>query len=341
LDEFAAAFGFLEESAGNYFAGKFGLVGSYVSAKREGHRYFDDERARTALLLYSLLEKHGDCVLPVLSIISQGNDLNETTFSEAIARSVLAKAERWSGSALPRNQAFQFAETRYGEYVAEWAPDSARIASQPTRVRQRPIKPLEEKTKRGYLQRTVRYLTDLAVLARRAGSWQLTGSGNAMVSCGTSLGIALPSAIPELPPSLEVVHDAFSIDEARYDEIFQPRVDHGILERLVASFIFPETPVSVWRESERPSQNLIGEYQNVVSELSENLTGAARLDAVRLALYIFSIGIGSPMTLASEESAERLNENAAVQIGLSDPHRFMLGHARSGRRFWSVTLLRR
>ena len=334
IDEFALAFGFLEESSGNYFAGKFGLVGQYVAARARGRGYFDQNRAQAALLFYSALERHADCIFPLIVAISQDIEAPRALFAELIRRNVEFKKSRWMEADLPKNQAYQVGAEKYREYATEWAEvDSADPHNQ---SRPRGPKRLVEKTRDGYYQRTVRYMSDLGFVSIGSDRKpRLSGRATEMVMMAEAQGVSFSRDVAELPPSMEAIHDAFSINEERYLQIFQPMVDQGLFERLVGTFAMPNTQLVAWEEV----PGIAEEFPVIVDSLSENLTGSARLDAVRLAMFIYSIGAGRPTVLDS--GAGSLGQSAAVELGLANPRKFMLGHARSGQRFWSVTLLRR
>ena len=63
--EMAEAFGFLESQGNSYIHGKFGQLAKFLAELRQP-LYFNEDNARTALFLDSLLENHADFVLPVL-----------------------------------------------------------------------------------------------------------------------------------------------------------------------------------------------------------------------------------------------------------------------------------
>jgi hypothetical protein len=332
LDEFAVAFGFLEEASGNYFAGKFGLVGRYLSDVAQRERHFNLDRARHAMLTYAVLERHGDCVLPTIAVLGSARRQGDFEFKRRMQSLLQRKAETWRDGDLPRNAAYREGVRLYSIYVHEW-----RIPPLwPTRASGLGIygkKPnqLDDKTIDGYFGRTVAYLNSLELAIPSS----LTDKGISLARCLDDGGFA-PDGDIGLSPSFETIHDAFSIDFGRYRDIFKPATQ-GTFERLAASVSLPGRALVDWHDV----PNIETEYAAIVEALSESLSGSARLDAVRLALFLYSVGLGVPGDLDGEASPEELNSDAAVIIARDNPRRFGLGHARSGRRFWSVTILRR
>jgi hypothetical protein len=190
---------------------------------------------------------------------------------------------------------------------------------------------LDDKTVEGYLGRTLAYLNNLDLAVPSA----LSDKGNSLARTLEAEGF-VPDGDLGLSPSFEAIHDAFSIDFDRYRDTFTP-VTQGTFERLAAAASLPGRSLVDWHEV----PNIEAEYAFIVDALSESLSGSARLDAVRLAMFLYSTGLGVPGNLDGESAPGELNSDAAVVIARDNPRRFGLGHARSGRRFWSVTILRR
>lgn len=338
LDEFAVSFGFLEEASGNYVVGRYGLVGEYLRNAASRHRQFSQDRAVRALLIYALLDRHGDCLVPLLALIREREQT--AAFAARVSATLLRKAEVWRLADLPRNAAYREGVRLYGEYANEWqvpSPWPQRVVM--PRYARRPLG-LSEKTVEGYLGRTVAYATDLKLVAGAAASLSLTAPGEALAAALSDEGLA-PSANIGLPPTFEAIHDAFSIDYGRYASAFVP-LTHGGVERLVSSAVLPYRERTSWEEV----PDIGAEYGQIVSSLSEALSGSARLDSVRLAMFLYAVGRGvAPVLdngpLGAPGGAFELNENAAVRLASTDTRKYALGHARSGRRLWSVSLLRK
>lgn len=339
LDEFAAAFGFLEEAAGNYFAGRFGLVGRYLTDVASRRRQFNIERARLGLLSYALLDRHGDCVLPFLATVGVPRERAIEEFKERVRTVLLQKARAWQAADLPRNAAHREGVRLYIEYALQWGVE----APWPVRshgfgaYRKKPTA-LDDKTLEGYFGRTQAYMHDLGLVGSqsRGAPLQLTSRGREQTRALAAEGFD-PADDRGLSPSFEAIHDAFSIDFARYQAVFRP-LTHATLERLAVASAFPGRGLTDW--SNVP--DIVNEYGSIVGALSESLSGSARLDAVRLAMFLYSLGVGVPAALAPRDETEHgLNDNAAIDLAVRDPKHFGLGHARSGRRFWSVSVLRR
>ena len=77
--EMAEAFGFLESQGDSYVLGKFGSVAGYLDSENWISSF--ENRARRGLYLLSLLENHGDFVIPLLWTVANplgaGTDLNK------------------------------------------------------------------------------------------------------------------------------------------------------------------------------------------------------------------------------------------------------------------------
>jgi hypothetical protein len=346
LDELAAAFGFLEETRGGYIRGRFGLVAEYVQTLQTPGRYFDAERAMKALFLYTLLERHGDFVLPaLLSTLETTVEDPNAAFTARVRQNLNKKLRRLRDSDLPRSAAFHALLSVLTRHSSEWAVETA--ALWPVNSRRSPSQlahaGISDKTLSSYLPRTISYLADLGYAQRQAGPASrvyLTTSGERLIGAVESgMQIRLSDAT-ELPPSFEAVHDAFSLDWARYLRVFTPAVTQARLEATVTAAILPDRPVVSWKRDEVDLQYV---YRGIVEKLGTRLSNAARIDVVRLALFIRSIGTGVPLRMIGDDPASEgdPNDNAAVRIPLGDPKHYLLGHARTGRRFWTVALLRK
>jgi hypothetical protein len=333
LDEFAAAFGFLEEAGSNYISGKYAVVSALIGDLARRHRYFDAERAQIAIFLYALLERHGDCLLPYL-ILSRRGEATFPRFLELIRTSLQHKKTRFENAELPRNASFHEAVGALRRYAIEWGVDSA-VRRTRREGAARPLR--EDKTLPGYFARTAAYCDDLG-LTRRAGHTP-TDLGQRLISAWESAANAslVPTAA-EIPPSFEAIHDAFSVDWSKYARVFSPQITASTFEAVVQSTVLPHVARQGWRDAD-----LFEDYAAIVSEVSEPLSGAARIDAVRLGLFTLGVGVGRPVDLADlpDNGGYDPNAQAAVALGLGNPRRFLLGHARSGRRFWTVAQIRR
>ena len=63
--------------------------------------------------------------------------------------------------------------------------------------------------------------------------------------------------------------------------------------------LLPDRLTQEWRH-----EDLGGIYAFLVSELSESLSGAARIDAVRLGLFVHGLGTGRPLDLGASPSTD-------------------------------------
>jgi hypothetical protein len=335
LDEFAVAFGYLEAASGNYFAGRYGLVGRYLEGVPARERRFSLERARLGLLVYSLLDRHGDCVLPALSTAGMVRKSAFDRFYAGVQEVLRGKATAWRGADFPRNAAYREGSRLYTEYLMQWAvpspwPAVSHSAGYPKKVDAHELKTID-----GYLGRTYAYLQDLGFITLAKTGATLTSRGDVLVSALAEEGFA-PSDDYGLSPSFEAIHDGFSVEYAKYANVFRP-LCAATMERLIAATAQPGRDLIPWADV----PELRSEYPNIVGALSESLSASARLDSVRLAMFLYSLGLGTPAVLDESASADRhLNTGAEVAIALESPKAFGLGHARSGRRFWSVTQLR-
>ena len=334
LDEFAVAFGFLEETTGNYVVGRYGLMGQYIEDAAARHRQFSSERAVRALLTLALLDRHGDCLLPLLAQVTTRD--GSPAFAERVRATLGAKALAWNKADLPRNAAYREGVRLYSEYLGEWAvPSPWRERTVAPRYTQKPTA-LSDKTVDGYLGRTAAYASDLKLVDGSAPSLHLTAAGEALVAALDEEGLS-PASNIGLPPTFEAVHDAFSVDLPKYSAAFAPLTQGG-LERLVSSAVLPHKERVPWEEV----PDIIAEYGQIVSSLSEALSASARLDSVRLGMFLYAIGRGVAPTLDNQSDGPfDLNDNAAVKLASGDARKYALGHARSGRRLWSVAVLRR
>ena len=331
LDEFAVAFGFLEDAGTTFIPGKFALAMHFLHHAPSSGGHVNIERGERAIWLYALLERHGDCLLPFLEL-SSGGEANVVPFIRRIQDALNFKIQRLKTSQLPRNASFHEALSALTRMAVAWgaAPAQAR----PSLRRPKGGK-LDTNTLAGYLSRTRAYAagTELIDGAGRNSTgadlllreWRVKGSGLDVL---------------EIPPSAEAIHDAFSIDPLRYAAVFRPPVSAGVFESLIYSLVLPARDAQPWEDAE-----MAGILAAAVETLAEPLSNSARVDSVRLALFAYFAAVGRPIRLDSQQTAEGVdtdyNANAVVQLGLSNPRLFHLGHARTGRRFWSITLLRR
>ncbi len=332
LDEFAVAFGFLEDAGTTYIPGKFALAMHFVGHAHGTAPFVNKGRAERAVWLYALLERHGDCLMPFLALAAAGQ-ANTETFIARIQESIRFKLDRLLKSPLPRNASFHEAIYMLNRMAVAWgseeSPRGARRRSSGTA--------LDVKTLGGYLSRTAAYAQGTG-LTNKDGS--NSDAGAKLLSHWTSETSAAP--VVEIPPSGEAIHDAFALDPARYASVFRPPVSAGVIESLVYSIVLPDRHPERWQREE-----LGAVLTQAVEALGEPLSNSARIDSVRLALFAHAVAVGRPVQLdndvpfSSDVEEPDYNANAVVQLGLSNPKLFHLGHARTGRRFWSITLLRR
>ena len=336
-DEFAAAFGFLEESDDSYIRGKYGLVSAFL-VNRSDTEYFNQGQALKALFLYALLERHGDFVVPALQIAGQSDQKENDRFLEEVRLNLRLKLNRAAACGLPRNAAYHAMDVELQKYAAQWSlpftTTRGPAASSPRQL----AKPLSEKTLSGYYDRTLSYLEEVKTLERRGSNKNiivLTEIGKRLLSGLEDVGIGRVEQT-EVPPSFETIHDAFSIERDKYDRLFTPPITQGAFERVIMSALLPDKPLIPWKRHEEDFKE---RYMEVVQHLGERLSSAARLDVVRLALFTYSIG--KARAAQFDDSEGDLNANLVVDIARQDPSRYILGHARTGRRFWSVAFIRR
>lgn len=345
LDEFAASIGFLEQTGDNYIRGKFGLAAEFVhemaSSVRPGH-LFNPARAFSGLIFYAFIERHGDLLLPALGASLWHADDPGSAFRSLVRANLDKKARRLGASSLPRNAAFHRAAAEIERHRQEWGTETPDTR----KSRTKPREPLDDKTLSGYFSRTVSNLEDLGFLEReiRGKRAELKPLGERLVAAFERQGLLRSEDRTEIPPSFETAHDAFAVTWERYSEIFAPPVSQGTIEQIVRESLLPGAAAPYWKVSAADLDELKCVYHEAVPILAERLTGAARLDAVRLALFLYGLGTGHPVTL--EDQALRTpegdpNGNAAVEIALANPAQYLLGHARMGRRFWSVARARR
>ena len=329
LHEFATAFGFLEESGSNYIPGKYALVTHYIRHGGQTHPYYERDRAESAVWLYALLERHGDCLIPFMHLMRQNLSHASGEFVDLVRKSLTLKLVRLRDSSLPRNASFHEAVSALVRYSTAWGVPTKRPSSV------RPAERLDEKTLQGYFGRTATYASDNGLVIRSRET-RVSDKGERLMVAWDAFTTA-GSTTFEIPPSVEAVHDAFSIEWSKYRETFFPAISAGAMEHLVSEVVLPDALPVPWS-----TQDLEEEYARVVAAIGDSISGAARVDALRLAIWAHGIALGRRYVLDSEQPDDEFdpNANAAVQIGLANPRRYHLGHARSGRRFWSVTLLR-
>jgi hypothetical protein len=336
-DEFAAAFGYLDSSGENYRRGKFSSVDRYLRERAGNGRYFDLKRARLAIHIYSLLERHGDFVLAVLRALGQPdtksgyNQESIEVFKKALAN----REKQLANPKLPRNQAFHALEQELMRYMHEWA-----LKELPPGTPQS-SEPLDEKTPPSYPARTYAYLADIgAVVAQTSRDRALAELGQALANALKNEGFVLDDATSQIPPTFEAIHDAFSVTWDKYAAIFKPPVTQGTFERVVSQALMPMALPSTWKQHEL---ELKDELPRIVEAVGDPLTNSARIDTVRLAAFASQLGCGQAIRLDGAASAapEGPYTNAISEILLSDPRRYMVGHSRKGKRLWSVALLRR
>lgn len=337
-EEFAAAFGYLDLVGVTCRKGKFALAEQYVRHRAEGGGYFDTQRATLGLRMYALLEKHGDMVLPVLKALeespSPGRMADEAV---RIFRNTLALRYRQLNSPeLPRNQAHHALREELARYLLEWDVEKSRNHPRPASA----AKILEPKTRLAYPSRTYAYLAEIGAVADGSGHGRsLTSLGLALVAALKREALNHEDESAQLPPTFEAIHDGFSITWEKYVSIFAPPVAQGSFERVVQSALLPSNPPSGWREEEL---SLKDELPDVVAQVGDSLTRSARIDIVRLALFLGRLGSGRPIILDdSHELRSDPLKNGVSQILLDEPRRYMVGHSRSGQRLWSVALVRR
>ena len=287
-----------------------------------------------ALFLYALLEHHGYFVVPAMAIAKSKLAEPSDRFVAQVRTNLRIKLDRTRESHLPRNAAYHAMETELRRHAAEWGLEITSSSSNAIRHRQL----ISPKTLASYYGRTLSYFEEVQLLVRggsNKGSISFTESGERFLACLRTVGFGNGGST-EVPPSFETVHDAFSLDKERYEDAFRPSVSQAIFESVIRSTLLPSHPPSSWRGDEARLKEL---YPRALIAASERLTNAARLDVVRLSLFAYTIGAARPIVF--EDDGGDLNDNAVVEIARQDPSNYLLGHARSGQRFWSVALMRR
>ena len=333
--ELAESFGFLESQGDSYIYGKFGSVSRFLdseiwNADRE------ESRARRALYLISLLVNHADFLLPVLWVLINPST-TESDFNSRVLGIFRAnlknRSESYSGENFPASQAvlqiremFKTRIMEFSDYETEKPPRSVpKILDIP-------------KTQNSYVSRARSYLSDLEMIEGSRN--RLTSGGTRMVDALQRKGIMVSEDTCYLPPSFEAIHDVFSFTMDRYTRIFNPAVNHQIIEDVVMATLLPDTHPVPW---ERYRSDLTRTLPYVVKGVGNQLTAGAHVDTARLALFSRQVGKGTPTILDDQADIvggdmDGIRNNAIINIAADDATTYVLGSARVGRRLWSVNL---
>jgi hypothetical protein len=148
-------------------------------------------------------------------------------------------------------------------------------------------------------------------------------------------------ALCTIDPSFESVHDVFGISSSKYLKTYDHGASVGVFEFAIAEAMNLSSNPIPWGEIEL---DLSCEIKGVIAAVGESISATARLDDVRLALFLYFLGRGKYILMdnASLDSGNlEVNGNAVAEITVTRPKYFRVGHARSGTRIWSVSRLRR
>jgi hypothetical protein len=338
--EFAEAFGFLESSRDNYIRGKFGLVANYlIEAASDSNGYFGLDRAARALYLYALLERHGDFVLPVLAAFDKSSEIDKTWSArilDVFRSNLQLKLTMLDRSSLPRNQGFFTLKTRVEDALYRKFVD-------PPPSEKSPKHELTKDTQYAYPVRTRTFLQDTGIFEEKRGvkvAYEFTELGHDLVSALNSEGMLTGAESRQIPPSFEAIHDAFSVTWQKYADSFTPAVSCQIFEQIIMRTVLPNSTPVYWKKYEG---ELAGLLPRIIRSVGNRIADGARIDTVRLALFLHQIGKGQPVLLDNQlenDGPANPNNHAVAELALKDPSRYMVGHARTGRRLWTVALLR-
>lgn len=177
---------------------------------------------------------------------------------------------------------------------------------------------------------------------RSENSYELSSLGKLLVSTLQQEGIMISEDTCHLPPSFEAIHDVFSISFDRYQAIFTPSVMQQTIERIIMGTILPEMHPVLWTKYRG---EIAGLLPAVVKTVGNKINEGARIDTVRLAIFLHQIAKGIPTIMENPDddvaNAEfGLRNNAVIDLAAEDTNRFILGSARVGRRLWSINHLR-
>lgn len=353
--EMAEAFGFLESQGDSYIYGKFGQLSKYLSEiEQYPPAYFDFDRARLALSLDSLLENHGDFVLPVLWAAenpeNHGQDWTNSVL-EAFRACLRTKVSAVDGESINAAHAATGMLRKVVEEKLD-AFDSTRHEG----VR----RGISHETKDGsckcgrllltnvqaaYVTRTRTYLADLGVIEELSGrnkAYQLTDLGRNLVAELRRAGFMVKEDTCHIPPGFEAIHDVLSIDMGQYLRRFSPPFSRRIMEKILMGSLFPSTEPVEWYRHRTDLANIL---PRVVKSVGSKVNDGARIDTVRAAVFLFQIGRGIPTVLEDTDQDmpnddSGVRRNAIVSLAAADSDNYLLGSARVGRRLWSINLLR-
>ena len=351
LDEFAEAFGFLERSTAGYIRGKFGFVSNFLSTSSETEGYFDSDRANKALSIYALLERHGDFVLPTLCVTMQDGTYKsgqkedvKKLFKDNLER----KLEVLQNSKLRSSQALYLWQSQLNETISKWVGDGQKVGDNEKcpcgsgkRFKICQCGWLVRGTRDGYVSRTVTYLTDLMLMKKVVGArdkYELTALGQNLCDALRAEGMLSNKSVCSIPATFEAVSDNFGVTWQTYSEMSYPPITHSTFERVIMRGLLPNTPSVPWSEYSSELRDIL---PHAIRSTGDKATRRARIENVRLALFVNQIGTGRPTLLGSnsDDEDERKDRNVIFQLAVKEPNRYSLGRARSGR-YFSIALLR-
>lgn len=358
--EMAEAFGFLESQGDSYVLGKFGQLAKFLAELRQPS-YFNEDNARAALFLDSLLENHADFVLPVLWAVENFPNY-DSDWIDSVLEIVVAclhnKREVLSERRADVRGTINFAHGGIGilRKATEDKLDAFDVSRHESCDPRNPNKLghfdrcvckrfLLKKVRASYVTKTRTYLEDLGLIAEVSGKhkrYQLTGRGRNLVAELRSHGFMADENTCHVPPGFEAVHDVMSIGMEQYAHLFSPPFSRQLMERILMRCVLPCVEPEDW---ESRKADLASILPMVVKSVGNKINNGARIDTVRSALFLYQIGRGIP-TIMDDSEHELPKEdlafrrNAVVWLAAEEPDTYLLGSARVGRRLWSINLLR-
>ena len=352
--EMAEAFGFLESQGDSYIHGKFGHLAKYL-AQVNRPPYFDSSKAELALALESLLESHGDFVLPLLWVADSGEDCRRKwtdAVLEMFTNCLRIKKESYEDRSHPPHAGIAVlrkeVENKWiafdpGEHEGVRRGKLHQLRGQANDCNCKRL--LSKKVRESYVTRTRTFLKDLELMTEdisQCGSGQLTDLGTNLVAGLKQEGFILDWDSSHIPPGFEAIHDVLSIGLPQYERRFRPRFSRERIERILMRTVLPTVEPVRW---ERYRTELASILPRIVQLVGNRISNGARIDTVRSAMFLYQVGRGIPTIL---ENTERrmcdvdmgVRSNAIVSIAGEDAEKYFLGSARVGRRLWSINLLR-
>ena len=352
--EMAEAFGFLESQGDSYIYGKFGQLAKYLSEiERTQTSYFDFDKARLALSLDSLLENHSDFVLPVLWTAENPDNHGPVwlnTVLETFLNCLRIKKGIYENRINSAHGAIALLRKEVEDKLLAFDPSLHESSKRGALHRLKNGictcgRLLSSSVREAYVKRTRAYLKDLSVIAEASSqkrAYQLTDLGRNLVAELKHAGFMVSDRTCHIPPGFEAVHDVLSVGIEQYSSSFTPPFSRQILERILMRSLLPLSEPVAW---DRHRADLARILPSVVQSVGSKINDGARIDTVRGAVFLYQIGRGLPTILEdtnyhmdNDESGVR--RNAIISLGAADPHNYLLGSARVGRRLWSINLLR-